>query len=350
MERTKHGQTTLRTFVLLIFILLFGCGSPKTIRLSFDAESATGSDSSKTINSIRKIDDIFCMTYYGSYDERLQVLHQWMMTHADTQYHSDHNADLPVNCSIFSAVGDSGRVFLGRNLDNKPTGILLAQYNPPGKYRSFAFSRMEDLKVSKHAVPERLSDDEKMRFLYFPYYPTDGINEKGLAIGLAGVHCQRISPSHERELMFVTLFIRNVLDNCSTVAEAAELSKKFNLFDGSLSTISHHFLLADASGNSLIIEYDQGEMKHIQTRDQSQLITNRFVFQRSLQSRMECWRYQRLHNNLEKYGASIGKNECLEMLQDIYNNTEWSVVYDLKERSGLVTVNGDYRRRYEFRF
>jgi hypothetical protein len=350
MERNKHVQTTLRTFVLLIFVLLFGCGSPKTIRLSFDVESTAGSDSSKTINSIRKIDDIFCMTYYGSYDDRLQSLHQWMMTHADTQYHSDHNADLPANCSIFSAVGDSGRVFLGRNLDNKQTGIVLAQYNPPGKYRSFAFSRMEDLKVSKHALPDRLSDDEKMRFLYFPFYATDGINEKGLAIGLAGVHCQELVPSRDKELIFVTLFIRNVLDNCSTVAEAAELSKKFNLFDGSLSTISHHFLLADASGNSLIVEYDQGEMIHIQTHDQSQVITNRFIFQRSLQSRMECWRYKTLYNNLEKYGTSIRENECLEMLQDTYNNTEWSVVYDLKERSGLVAVNGDYRKRYEFRF
>jgi hypothetical protein len=340
----------VRTSVLLIVILLFACGSPKTIRLSFEVENTAGSDSSKTINSIRKIDDIYCMTYYGSYDDRLQFLHQWMMTHADTQYHSGHNADLPVNCSIFSAVGDSGRVFLGRNLDNKQNGILLAQYNPPGKYRSFAFSRMDDLKVSKQALPDKLTDDEKMRFLYFPYYATDGINEKGLAIGLAGVHCQRIKLSREKELVFVTLFIRNVLDNCATVTEAAEFSKQFNLFDGSLSTISHHFLVADADGNSLIIEYDQGEMKHIQMRNQSQVITNRFVYQRLLQSRMQCWRYKTLYNGLLKYGSGIGANECLQMLQDAYNDTEWSVVYDLKERSGIFAVNGNYSKRYEFRF
>jgi penicillin V acylase-like amidase (Ntn superfamily) len=290
------------------------------------------------------------MTYYGSYDDRLQFLHQWVMTHADTQYHHWHNADLPANCSIFDAVGDSGRVFLGRNLDNKPTGILLAQYNPPGKYRSFAFSRMEDLKVSNHAVPEKLSDDDKMRFLYFPYYPTDGINEKGLAIGLAGVHPQMIKPSHEKELIFVTLFIRSILDDCASVAEAAEFSKRFNLFDGSLSTISHHFLVADAEGNSLIIEYDQGEMKHIQMHNQSTVITNRFVYQRSLESKMQCWRYSSLHNDLSHYGRAITDGECLQMLQNVYNGTEWSVVYNLRERSGQCAVNGNYGRRYTFQF
>jgi len=350
MSHRKYKHIIFITLKIFFTAFFIGCNSPKIIRLPFGSQGVSGSDSARTIGSIQKVDDFYCMTFIGSYEDRLQLLDRWLSERTDTAFHPDHNADIPIDCSIFSTVDDSGRVFLGRNLDNKPTGILLAQYNPPGKYRSFAFSRLEDLRIKKDIKPEALSDDEKTRSLFFPFYPTDGMNEKGLAIGLAGVHGQRLLPSLAKERIFVTLFIRRVLDNCATVAEVIEFSKRFDLFDGSKITVSHHFLIADAEGNSLIIEYNQGEMKYIRKNIGFQLITNSYVYMRPLESPMKCWRYKSLYNDLVQNGKSGGAGECLHLLQKVYNNSEWSVVYDLKARRGLFSVNGDYNRRYEFGF
>jgi hypothetical protein len=282
MKRQTSHSLCVVIIAASVLICSSGCRSSRTITLTFGSPGIPGSDSANTIASIQRVDEIFCMTYSGSYDERLGSLHTWMITHTDTDFHPDHNANLPPDCSIFSTTSHSGGPFFGRNLDNPRTGILVAQYNPPGKYRSFAFSMLEDLGIRRNVLPENLSTDEKMRFLMFPYYPADGMNEKGLAVGLAGVHPQRVAHSTDRQLVHVALFICMDLDNCATVDEAVELSRHCDIFDGSLGTISHHFLVADADGNSAILKYYQGQMQDIHAHDAWQVITNIFVYDRPL--------------------------------------------------------------------
>jgi penicillin V acylase-like amidase (Ntn superfamily) len=198
------------------------------------------------------------MNYYGNYEERLSFLHNWILTHADTNFNPRHNI-VSSYCSIFTFVDDTSGIFLGRNFDwGDGCGILLAKYNPPGKYCSFAFSRTEDLKFSRYSEPKKFTPEEKVHFLFFPFYAVDGINEKGLAVGVAGVNSQKLKLSSDKELIFITLFVRYILDNCKNVDEVIQLSKNYNLYDGTLSTISHHLLVADADGASLIIEYKNG--------------------------------------------------------------------------------------------
>jgi hypothetical protein len=254
------------------------------------------------------------------------------------------------DCSIFTVINDAGNIYLGRNLDENDNGILLAKYNPPGKYSSFAFSRLELLKFNRHSDPNKFNKEEKQHFLFFPFYALDGINEKGLAIGVAGVNSQKLNLHTDKELVFITLFIRRVLDNCQNIDDVIELSKKYDLYDGTLKTISHHLLAVDADGNSLIIEYKDGEMKYIYKKNENQIITNRYVYENSLESKMKCWRYKTLYGQLNDRQNQINLNKCISMLESAYNETTYSIVYDVKLKKGLFAIYNDHDNLYEFHF
>jgi penicillin V acylase-like amidase (Ntn superfamily) len=288
------------------------------------------------------------MNYYGPFEERLGLLQDWINEHADTVYNSKSNI-VADECSMFAVSNDTSS-FLGRNFDWEPfCGILITKTAPPGKYGSFFFSRMEDLGFNRHINPKELTGQQKSYLLFFPFYATDGINEKGLAIGLTGVNSQRLTKLPERETIFITMFIRHALDNCKNVDEVMELSKRYNLFDGTLSTISHHFLAADAEGNSLIIEYKNGEMQYIKKSGGSQVITNSYVYNKTLEGRKKCWRYEAIYDAVNEQDAFTNM-ECMDILKSAESNTRWSAVYDLVNRKVIVAINGKYKNLYEFGF
>lgn len=107
----------------------------------------------------------------------------------------------------------------------------------------------------------------------------DGLNEKGLAANLLFLtESSYVRPNDTRPVMGLSIWTQYVLDNFATVDEAvAELSKEIfridapDLPNGSKSTL--HLSISDATGNSAIFEYINGNLIIHEGRE-CQVMTN----------------------------------------------------------------------------
>ncbi|MCP9612740.1 linear amide C-N hydrolase [Coprobacter tertius] len=108
---------------------------------------------------------------------------------------------------------------------------------------------------------------------------SDGMNEKGLVVNVLFLpETSYYRPNDTRPVMGLSIWAQYVLDNFATVDEAvAELQKETfridapDLPNGSKSTL--HFSISDATGNSAILEYIDGNL-HIYKGRQYQVMTN----------------------------------------------------------------------------
>jgi len=303
-------------------------------------------DTVSTINSLQKTGDLFTMNYYGDYSNILDEINQSMT--GGIRAGSESPAWIPSNCTLFSALSDPDRAFLGRNFDNPLCLVLLTNYDPPVGYSSLAFTRMNDLGYGLSTNFDDLSFEEKLNLLRAAYFVPDGINECGLAAGLATVSPIRYTPDGNKETIFITHLIRKILDGAENIHEAATIANKFNVFDSGVGTIAHHLLVADASGGSAILEFNQGAFQVIEDSTAWQVLTNIPVHNRSA-SYLEalCWRYRKAYDALEAVVGDIDRREAMGILEDVSLRfpqvvTVWSAVYDLKARGVYVCLNGDY--------
>lgn len=107
----------------------------------------------------------------------------------------------------------------------------------------------------------------------------DGLNEKGLTANLLFLtESSYVRPNDTRPVMGLSIWTQYVLDNFATVEEAvAELSKELfridapDLPNGAKSTL--HLSISDATGNSAIFEYIQGNLIIHEGRE-CQVMTN----------------------------------------------------------------------------
>lgn len=148
---------------------------------------------------------------------------------------------------------------VGRSLDWRtpiPTNIYVY---PAGIYKQGA------------STPDGFNWTSKYGAVYAVGYDggiTEGMNEKGLSVN--GLFCKGTVYTNEvvdgYKPISMSLFVGWILDNCADVDEVKELlrSNKFKIegatFDGG--TVSAlHWGVTDATGKSLIFEFDQGNIR-----------------------------------------------------------------------------------------
>ena len=115
----------------------------------------------------------------------------------------------------------------------------------------------------------------------------DGMNEKGLVANLLFLtESSYFRPDDNRPVMGLSIWTQYVLDNFATVDEAvAELSKEVfriddpDLPNGAKSTL--HLSISDASGNSAIFEYLNGNLVIHEGRE-CQVMTNSPTYDKQL--------------------------------------------------------------------
>ena len=305
----------------------------------------------KTLKSLRKIDDypLYVMEYSGDYNLDAFLGNFDGMKQDPTLFLDIKDESGKKECSTFTAFGESGQRFLGRNQDTMShVPALLLFTRPPGRYASVSLLDVRNTWIRKknlHTLPLK----ERTLLLNAPFWPHDGMNECGLAIGHMTVEGERVYNPIKVTIHGMRA-IRLVLDYAKNVEEAVRLLENFNIFRSE----QGHFLISDASGQSAVIEYIDGKMLAMRNREPWHVATN-FIINNGSPSEIRhlCDRYDTAYMMLKGSNGRITRKEAMKILKRISMNdtfrTQWSVVYNLHTGEVDVAMGRKYRDVMSFK-
>ena len=207
---------------------------------------------------------------------------------------------------------------------------------------------------SKDKLPDGLSLKSFLT-LGAPFLPFDGVNEKGVAIALLAVPEAQLSFSENKVTLNTTTAIRLVLDKAANVDEAVELLKNYNIYFSS--KINSHYLIADASGASVLVEYWDGEVKTVTTQENYQIATN-FIAYNGLnigEGGSEFERYNTVKERIQKNNGVLTESQTIELLTEVgvYSDSgedklQWTVIYNLSTLKGKIFAHRNQDKLVSF--
>jgi uncharacterized protein (DUF885 family) len=251
------------------------------------------------------------------------------------------------SCTTFTARTPQGEAVLARNFDwyRHPTLLLLT--DPPDGYAS---ASMVDISYLGFDGPIRPGDSLEP-LLRAPYLPFDGINERGLGVGMMAVPHGEGGTDPGKATLDSLEIIRLLLDNAASVDEALALFDDYNIDWGGGPPL--HYLIADASGASAVVELLGGETLVTRSPNPWQVSTN-FLFAETPPEQADkvCWRYAKAQTGLQDAGGVLTMSDAMALLEQVSQGgstaTIWSVVYNLTSGEILVSAGRDYQRIYPF--
>ena len=262
-------------------------------------------------------------------------------------------------CSTFNAKNAEGQYLFGRNFDYKKAPCTVCWTAPEKGYKSVSII---DTTFFIHGTEHfSLKNSKKhQRVLGAPYMAMDGINEKGFSIGVLEIKSKATKQQTGKKPIITTVAIRAALDKCATVDEALELFSSYDMHDSIF--INYHYQLADAEGNSAIIEYVDNKMHIIrqEKKDDCLALTNYFLTEGGDNHDGRGYdRYCRIKKRLKQADGVISENDAMQLLSDCTLNykhpqlghqviTLWSAVYNCTEKSMLLCAGMDYDKKYRF--
>jgi hypothetical protein len=324
----------------LVLGALSGCcppapsAQPTAAQAISPADSRLTEDEIATLSSLEKIDDypLYTMHFQGAYD----------------QYRSQASAlaDPEWACSLFAAMGDTEGMVYGRNFDWEYSPALLLFTDPPDGYASVS---MVDIAYLIGLV-DSLADlplAEREALLAAPFWPFDGMNEHGLVVGMAAVDESKTPYDPEKETINSLEIMREMLDHARDVDEAVTVIESHNIaWQGGPAV---HYLIADASGRAVLVEFHEGEMFIIPNQAPYHLATNHLCTTTS--GHGGCWRYTALDIRLTETEGCLSPQEAMDYLEVVsqLGYTQWSIVYGFSTGDVYVAMGEDYDTVHTFR-
>jgi hypothetical protein len=329
------------SWALLVTVLVAGCGGQK----SGDGQTnipLTGAQPGEVV----RLDDYPLYYTHISSDYGFDAYRrQGMGTAATSPLADARRPRVPWGCTCFSTARAAEGPLFGRNFDFQHQASLLLYTSPP---HAFASLSMVDLYYVGFGTNASLGDlrarpDTLGRA---PYYPMDGVNEKGVAIGLMSVPSASPPVDPAKVTLYDLALIRLVLDYSTDADHAVELLRGYNYRPGSQPV---HFLIADRGGASVLVEYVGQELKVIRTTEPYMVATN-FTVSGSQAPRVTgCGRYDLAYSTLRERNGVLSHAEALGLLSGVAQNmTMWSAVYDLEARSVHLVPGRRYQSVYRF--
>ena len=298
----------------------------------------------RTLSSLQKTDDygMFRMTYYGDYgfDDFLKK-----GAKSDGDIESFVTArllkGLPIHiqvegagCTAFVTHSENGDILYGRNFDFAYAPSLQVFTHPDNGYASVSTVNLTFAGYDQSHLPNGLSLDSFLT-LAAPYLPFDGMNEKGVAIALLAVPEASAPNDPDKVTINTTAAIRLVLDKAASVDEAVQLLQQYNIyFSGG---IDCHYLIADSTGKSVIVEYYDGKVCVVESEDDYQIASN-FIAYNGVnigEGFTEFERYDTVKEEIVKHENKLTEQQVITLLSriGIYDGTtdklQWSTVYNL---------------------
>ncbi len=250
----------------------------------------------------------------------------------------------PWACTVFGALNAEWDKLLGRNFDwDKHPALLLFTDSPEG----YASVSMVDIFYLGFTGQGEIPSSERERLRQAAYMPFDGMNEKGLAVGMMAV--SDVKPDYDPGKVTLSSLnlIRLMLDYAQNVDEALALLQNYNVDFSGGPTI--HYLIADKSGHSAMVEYQDAQTSKggvlILRNDQPwQVSTNfQFALEKPQGANSSCWRYNRVYQTLAQANGKLTQSEALTLLQNVsQDSTQWSVTYNLTQGTIQLVMDRHY--------
>jgi len=348
MSIPKLLQKTIST--ALILGLLVGCSVPAVVPTPVPPTSAPtavptptrrtdglSSEEAATLSSLEQVDDypLYTMRYYGAYEQRTS---------------SAETASSPAwACSLFAALGDADHKLHGRNFDWEYSPAVLLFTNPPDGYASVSMVDIAyfGFEGTKAGTVTDLPLIERRALLDAPFLPFGGMNERGLAVGMAAVPPGDMRPDPNKETVGSLGMIRKMLDGASNVDEAVAILQSYNIDMQGGPPI--HYLIADSSGRSVLVEFYEGEIVIIPNEAPWHQATNFLRVSAGQSAEGRCWRYDKVSQRLTEAEGQLTVQDAMDLLADVsQEGTQWSVVYGMSSGDVNVVMGQKYDNVHTF--
>jgi hypothetical protein len=308
-------------------------------------------EATATLSSLERVDDypLYTMHYYGIYDQ-LTSLGEQMKRVVGT---SGSASSLPVACSLFAALGDPDNMLYGRNFDWRYSPAVLLFTDPPDGYASVSMVDIAYLGFEDDVV-RRLNDlplEERQALLYTPFMPFDGMNERGLVVGMAAVPGSAMPHDSGKETIDSLEVIREILDHARDIDQAVGILQSYNIDWGSGPPL--HYLLADASGRAILVEFYRGQMVLLPGGDAPasgwHLATNFLISSVGKFTGGVCSRYDRISRQLTETSGRLTVQDALDLLgRASQDSTQWSVIYEISAHQVNVAMGRRFSPLHTF--
>ncbi len=304
-----------------------------------------------TLRSLEQVDGypLYTLHYYGAYD-RPSPLAQIAALFQQVIAPSQQESTLPAwGCSLFAALGSPEGMLYGRNFDWEYSPAVLLFTDPPDGYASVSMVDIAYLDFAPGRTQELTERSllERMPLLEAPFLPFDGMNEYGLAIGMAAVPDSALPHDPAKETVGSLGIIREMLDHARTVDEAVAILKDHNIDMGGGPTI--HYLIADATGAATLVEFYRGKVVVLPNEAPWHVATNFLRSATTGDPRALCSRYARIDRRLEEAQGQMTPEEAMELLSEVAQaSTQWSVVYGMQTGEIHVSMGQAYDAIHTF--
>lgn len=247
-----------------------------------------------------------------------------------------HMEEADKNCSAFVCRNDKGEVLFCRNFDAAFSPVVMLQTSPTEGYQSISASNLAELGYDKSNLP--VPEDLKfcnINLLATPYLITDGMNEHGLAMALLSTGTYEAPEIEGAPTLDQCTVIRMVLDKAKTIDEAIEMMQKYNYNFGKWAI---HFMLADADGRAVVVEFHDEELVTIETP----IVTNFNLYDINHAGRGKD-RYDTIEETVEESNGVLQEKEVLELLEKtgMRGMKQYSVIYNLTTKEVTAFTSGD---------
>ncbi len=358
----------LLVFTLLIVFALTGCNGMQPIQKSTGAENMEEEKADMELTDIvpsGKIteleDGLSAVRYEGGYGfdeflsgggassdgEVIEFLTENLLGNLDLGF-----AGEIFGCSTIKAQNADGEVLFGRNFDWNSCDAMVVLSYPENAYASVSTVNMDFIRQGAGGIAGLALKEDEVRKIAALYAPLDGMNEEGLAVSVNMIQdSATIDQNTEKPDITTTTAIRLLLDKAGTVEEALKLLEQYDMHASMGMMV--HLAIADASGNSVAVEYIGNEMIVTETP----VVTNFYLAEGEkygIGTEQSHERYEILMERLKETPV-MDETEVRDALDMVskdnfgeFESTEWSIVFHLGEGKADYYHRENYIQGYTF--
>ena len=331
----KRYINSIPIFILIFFISIYSCTEKDN-----PFSSPTGNYNS-SVGDISQVDNypLYVLKYNADYNFE-EYLETGIMPFNSTE----HSDDDEFQCTCVFASGDDN-MFFGRNYDwNEHASYYLVFTDPPNGYSSISTVDLSFFTYYHNESPIYEGNQNTIRSL--PYYPFDGMNEKGVVVGMNAVP----SASSPHDPLKVTIgelqLIRLVLDYASSTEEAISLISQYNI---RMEQPPIHYLISDSSGHSVAVEFVNGKMEVLETSTPWQVTTNFILTGNMTDHNAPCWRYKTAFNKLTETEGMLNGSDVESLMESVsVSTTRWTNIFSPKKGTLKIFLGRNFSNPHEY--